>query len=257
MSKMQHIDASSLSTHLPSRITYLQSFVAFTPSTDGELITSLKPVLAPLLPGLLDAIYTHLLSYDVTAASFMPAQESLSADGKAGSAETEVTSLNLQHANIKHRQDFLRAYLIRVLGNRDWSPESGFWRYLDNVGSVHTGKRQTKNKTKLRVELVHILALMAWLQNQIVTVVMGLEEGAGEGGWTVERKTEVVKAFSRFWWIQSDLFARHYCEEQDGSSVAKGKTFGLEKEQTRLVVACVLGVTAGFGLASSFSSFLS
>ncbi len=201
MSKIQHINPSSLS-HLPSRIHYLHSFLAFNPSIDGPLITSLKPLLAPLLPNLLDAVYTQLLSYDITARSFLPAQASNNPSQEPGFDEKDVAALNLNHANIIHRRDFLRAYLIRLLNNQDWNPQSRFWEYLDNVGVVHTGRKHTAKNNTLRVEYVHIALLLGWLQDALVGVVTSVKEDEGDGGWTMERKIEVLRALGKFWVVQ-------------------------------------------------------
>lgn len=219
MSKIQHINPSSLS-HLPSRIEYLHSFLSFDPSTDGALIISLKPLLSPLLPRLLDAVYTQLLSYDITARSFLPSQVSTGSD--AGIEENDVSALNLNHPNIKHRKDFLRAYLVRLLSNKDWSPQSTFWKYLDNVGLMHTGRQYTSKKNTLRVEYAHIALLLAWLQDALGDVVMSMEEISGDGGWTTDRKVEVLRSFAKFWWMQNDLFARHYCDDWDLKQKRKG-----------------------------------
>jgi Protoglobin len=245
---MQYISPSSL-THLPSRIEYLQCFLDFKPE-DGTKVTSLKPLLAPLLPTLLDAVYTHLLSYDITARSFLPPQTSTTSE--TGIDEVDVTALHLDHANIKHRKDFLRAYLVRLLNNRDWSPESKFWEYLNKVGVVHTGRERTARKNVLRVEYVHIALLLGWLQDQIVGVVMGVDEnegvGEGEEMWTVERKTEVLSALGKFWWVQNDLFARHYCEVVDLKEAAEEerRSGGVwESEAVKLGAVAAAGVMTG------------
>jgi Protoglobin len=253
MSKMQLIPPTSL-THLPTRIQYLHSFLTFNPSTDGPNITSLKAVLQPLLPHLLDAVYTHLLNYDITARSFLPAQASHPHDGSPaagpGINETDVTALTLDHANIKHRKDFLRAYLVRLLTNKDWSPESRFWEYLDNVGRVHTGRERTTRKNLLRVEYMHIALLLGWLEDQIVGVVMGLKETEGEeaenvGSWTIERKTEGLRALSKFWWVQNDLFARHYCEDWDLKGEEERRIRWLDRPEVRMAAVGALGVVTG------------
>ncbi len=254
MSKMQHIPPSSLA-HLPTRIQYLHSFLNFDPLTDGPSIVSLKPLLQPLLPHLLDAVYTHLLSYDITARSFLPPQASHSQDGNPnpdlGSNETDVLALTLDHANIRHRKDFLRAYLVRLLSNKDWSPESKFWEYLNHVGRVHTGRGRTAKEGLLRVEYVHVALLLGWLQDQIVGVVMGLKdeddrEGEGHGsGWPRERKVKVLRALGKFWWIQNDLFARHYCEDWDLRG-EEGKAKGwLERPAVKMAGVGAAGLITG------------
>ena len=72
---------------------------------------------------------------------------------------------------------------------------------------------------------MHIALLLAWLQGAIGDVVMGMEENSGDGGWTTDRKVEVLRALAKFWWLQNDLFARHYCDDWDlmkGESKRKG-----------------------------------
>lgn len=243
MSKIQHINPSSLS-HLPSRIHYLHSFLAFNPSTDGPLITSLKPLLAPLLPTLLDAVYTQLLSYDITARSFLPSQAANTPSQDPGIDEKDVEALNLNHANIKHRKDFLRAYLVRLLSNQDWSPQSRFWEYLDNVGVVHTGRKHTAKKNTLRVEYVHIALLLGWLQDALVGVVMSVKEDEGDGGWTTERKIEVLRALGKFLWVQNDLFARHYCEDWDLMREEKRRGW-LERPAVKMAGLTAAGFVTG------------
>jgi hypothetical protein len=246
MSKIQHIDPSSLS-QLPSRIHYLHSFLAFNPTTDGPLIKCLLPVLAPLLPAILDAVYTQLLSYDITARSFLPAQASTNnAHRDPGIEERDVAALNLDHANIKHRKDFLRAYLVRLLTNDDWSPESDLWRYLDNVGRVHTGRQRTSSRNVLKVEYVHTALLLGWVQDAIVGMVMGVQEDSGDGGWTTEKKVEVLRALGKFWWVQNDLFARHYFEGGEGSREEEGRRMGWrERPVVQMVGLGAAGLVTG------------
>ena len=49
---MQHISPASLED-LPSRISYLSAFLDLTPS-DGEALLAAKPLVAPLIPTILD-----------------------------------------------------------------------------------------------------------------------------------------------------------------------------------------------------------
>ena len=250
MSKIQHINPTSLS-HLPSRIHYLHSFLGFNPTTDGPLITSLLPILGPLLPAILDAVYTQLLSYDITARYFLPPQSSTINEKQdradPGIEERDVASLSLTHANIQHRKEFLRAYLVRLLTNQDWTPESGFWRYLDRVGRVHTGRQRTSGKKVLKVDYVHTALLLGWVQDAVVGMVMGAPEDAGEeGGWTAEEKVEVLRPLGKFWWVQNDLFARHYCEEEGAVGRRRGGKVGWrERPVVRMVGVGAAGVVTG------------
>lgn len=204
---MQHIEPAEIETSLPKRVDYLLSFLQFEPETDGGLIHACKPVLGPLVGTIVDAVYTQLLKYDITAASFAPAQS-------ANHKSVGVHELNHDSDNIKFRKDFLKGYLIRLASNTDWSPSSKFWGYLDGVGKAHTGGmgdesglKHRKNKPPLYVEYREVNLLLGWVENAVIDVVMG------EESLDLDTKIMVVKALNKFWWIQNDLFARHYIVE--------------------------------------------
>lgn len=240
---MQHVEPSSL-RDLPSRISYLQSFMGFSPAADGPQVNSLKPVLAPLLPTILDAVYTHLLSYDITARYFAPAQPS--ADGPspgAGMDEKDPRALSLDHVNIQHRKHFLKLYLVRLLSNEDWTPSSAFWRYADQVGRAHTGAQKPSGKSMAQVDYVHSAALLAWVQDQIVAIVMGFSDETGE--WTVEHKTEALRALGKVWWIQNDLFARPYIEEHRGKNETLAEKKSSQRDVKRIALAGLAGLLTG------------
>lgn len=99
---MQHISASSLVTSLPDRISYLSAFLELTPS-DGEALLAAKPLVAPLIPTILDAVYSKLLSFDVTAKAFVPKNTDYE-----GELVKNVQELTLEHPQIALRKDFLK-----------------------------------------------------------------------------------------------------------------------------------------------------
>ncbi|KEF63306.1 uncharacterized protein A1O9_01283 [Exophiala aquamarina CBS 119918] len=202
---MHHIDAKLIETDLPLRMQYLQDFLLWDPAKDGSLIEACKPVLAPIVNNVVDAVYDHLLNFDITAAPFAPAQ---STDGSGGSG-SKVQDLHRDHANIKFRKDFLKAYLVRLVSNHDWTPQSKFWSYIDMVGKVHTGSmdsglRHRKDRPALFVEYRDVNLLLGWVENAVTDIVMGVE------ALDAQTKLDVLKALNKFWWIQNDLFARHY-----------------------------------------------
>lgn len=98
---MQHISIESLED-LPSRIAYLSSFLDLTPQ-DGEALLAAKPLIAPLVPAVLDAVYTKLLSFDITAQVFVPRNT-----GYGGEVVSNVQELTLEHPQIALRKDFLK-----------------------------------------------------------------------------------------------------------------------------------------------------
>jgi hypothetical protein len=106
--KMQHISASSLET-LPSRIAYLSSFLELT-SSDGEALLAAKPLIAPLVPAILDVVYVKLLSFDITAQAFVPRNT-----GYEGETVKSVQELTMEHPQIAMRKDFLKVGTIHML----------------------------------------------------------------------------------------------------------------------------------------------
>jgi hypothetical protein len=105
---MQHISASSLED-LPSRISYLSSFLNLT-EEDGEALLAAKPLVAPLVPTVLDLVYTKLLSYDITASKFVPKNS-----GFEGKTVDSVQDLTLESDIIKFRKDFLKVTTTSLL----------------------------------------------------------------------------------------------------------------------------------------------
>ncbi|KIW77584.1 hypothetical protein Z517_10030 [Fonsecaea pedrosoi CBS 271.37] len=202
---MEHIDGNVINRDLTARMKYIQSFLGWDAANDGKLIEACKPVLAPILTNVVDAVYDQLLKYDITAASFAPRQ---SQEGGA-TVDASVGDLHAGHENIKYRKDFLKGYLVRLVSNHDWSPESKFWEYIDMVGKVHTGStdsglKHRKNRPALFVEYREINLLLGWVENAVTDIVMGVE------GLELQTKVDILKALNKFWWIQNDLFARHY-----------------------------------------------
>jgi len=128
---MQHISESSLND-LPTRVQYLRDFIGFT-EDDAAALHAARPVVAPLVPTIVDLVYEKLLSFDITAKSFVPRQT-----GYSGEAPTKLAELSMEHPQIKFRKDFLAGYLAKLV-TMDYSNISS-WQYLDKVGLMHTGQ---------------------------------------------------------------------------------------------------------------------
>jgi len=201
---MQHIDALSLED-LPSRISYLSSFLELTAS-DGEALLAAKPLVAPLIPAILEAVYTKLLSFDITAQAFVPKNTDFE-----GETVKTVQELSLEHPQIALRKDFLKNYLVKLVSTSDLSPGSSFWVYLNNVGIMHTGKPGFKHREKrpdLRVEYIHMGALLGYVVDIVVGAVMDMVVIDSQ------MKSRVIRALNKVLWIQNDLFARHYISSE-------------------------------------------
>jgi len=197
---MQHISPSSLED-LSSRISYLSAFLDLTPS-DGEALLAAKPLVAPLIPTILDAVYRKLLSFDITAKAFVPKNTDYE-----GELVKNVQELTLDHPQIALRKDFLKNYLVKLVSTTDLTPTSPFWVYLNNVGIMHTGQPGFKHRVKrpeLRVEYIHMGALLGYVVDIVVGAVMSMDVIDND------MKCKVIRALNKVVWIQNDLMARHY-----------------------------------------------
>jgi Protoglobin len=94
---MEHITKESLE-NLSTRISYLCAFLSIT-SADAAILRSAQPLITPLIPSLLNAVYTKLLSFDITAKIFVP--KDMDDSGK----------MTMAHPQIVMRKDFLRVGL--------------------------------------------------------------------------------------------------------------------------------------------------
>jgi len=204
---MQHIEASQLATSLPYRITYLSTFLDLAPE-DGEALLAAKPLIAPLIPAVLDAVYSKLLSFDITAQAFVPKNT-----GFEGETVKSVQELTLESPQIAFRKDFLKNYLVKLVSTADLTPASPFWAYLNNVGIMHTGKPGFKHREKrpdLRVEYIHMGLLLGYVVDIVVGAVIDMDE------IDVQMKGRVIRALNKVVWIQNDLFVRHYLPGEEG-----------------------------------------
>ncbi|KAJ2932377.1 hypothetical protein H1R20_g4697, partial [Candolleomyces eurysporus] len=127
---MQIINEASLED-FPTRVQYLKDFIGFT-AEDAAALHAAKPVVAPLVPTIVDMVYEKLLSFSVTAKAFVPRQT-----GYQGAIPTKLSDLSADHPQIKFRKDFLARYLVKLV-TMDYDKIAS-WEYLDKVGLMHTG----------------------------------------------------------------------------------------------------------------------
>lgn len=236
---MQHISPISLES-LPARVDYLRKFIDFT-DADAAALHAAKPVVAPLVPAVVDAVYTKLLSFDITAAAFVPRQT-----GYTGEAPTALKDLSHEHPQIKFRKDFLRGYLVKLV-SMDYS-DIGSWEYLDKVGKMHTGVMggfaHRAKRPALRVEYVHCAILLGFVEDILVNAVITHPD------LDIDTKNAVARAANKLLWIQNDLFARHYIPDRDieATKVSLDKT---------LAVTIAVGLVAiGAGLMKYFPNLV-
>jgi hypothetical protein len=188
---MTHVDEARLESDLAYRFGYVSEFMGFGPA-DVEAIHAAAPALAPLVPGLVDAVYDKLHAYDATWRHFLPRQS-----GYAGPVPDRIEDLSMAHEQIQFRKQHLGRYLTALVTK----PYDGkMVSYLDTVGKIHTPKA---GSAALDVPLVQMNALMGFVSDALVATVLGLNLPR-------DREAATLRAFNKLLWIQNDLINRHY-----------------------------------------------
>ncbi len=188
---MQRIDEERLESDLGYRFAYVQEFVGFDAS-DVDAVHAAAEPLAPLVPGLVDAVYEKLFSYDATKRHFVPRQS-----GYEGDTPLDIETLTADHEMIQFRKNHLGRYLVALV-TRPYDDK--LVSYLDMVGKMHTPKAGSAD---LVVPLVQMNALLGFVADALTATILGLG---------LERQAEVatVRAFNKLLWLQNDLINRHY-----------------------------------------------
>lgn len=188
---MQHVDERRLENDLEYRFTYLTEFIGFH-ADDIAAIHESAALLAPRVPGLVDAVYDKLFMYDATKRHFVPRQS-----GYEGSVPADVHSLTQDHEMIRFRKKHLAKYL-EALVSRPY--DSKMVQYLDTVGKIHTPKA---GNSELDIPLVQMNVLLGFVADAINQTIFGL-------GLDRASEKRAVLAFSKLLWLQNDLVNRHY-----------------------------------------------
>jgi len=82
--------------------------------------------------------------------------------------------------------------------------------------------KHRKDRPALFVEYRDINLLLGWVENAVTDVVMGVE------ALDVQTKLDILKALNKYWWIQNDLFARHYVVNLGSARLAEDPNAGLK-----------------------------
>lgn len=188
---MQRIDEGRLETDLDYRFGYLSEFMGFD-AEDVDAIHVSAAALGPLVPGLVDAVYTKLQGYDATWRHFLPRQH-----GYEGAVPVDLADLTLDHEQIQFRKHHLGRYLTDLV-TRPYDAKMVL--YLDMVGKMHTPQA---GSATLDVPLVQMNALLGFVADALAATVLGL-------GLDRDREVRTLRAFGKLLWLQNDLINRHY-----------------------------------------------
>lgn len=188
---MKHIDEPRLESDLGYRFDYLAEFIGFGPD-DVAAVHAAAPLLAPLVPSLVDAVYDKLHGFDATWRHFVPRQH-----GYTGDVPTGAADLKMDHPQIAFRKQHLGRYLVALVTR----PYDGkMVEYLDLVGKMHTPKA---GNPALDVPLVQMNALLGFVADAVTATVLGL-------GLPRDAEVKTLRAFGKLLWVQNDLVTRHY-----------------------------------------------
>ena len=190
---MKRIDEPKLETDLGYRFEYLAGFMGFGPD-DVAAIHAAAPALAPLVPGLVDAVYDKLHTYTATWRHFLPRQY-----GYAGDVPADLAHLTPDHPQIAFRKQHLGRYLVTLVTK---PYDAKMAEYLDMVGKMHTDKAGSK---QINVPLVQMNALMGFVADALAATILGLGLPRGQ-------EVATLRAFGKLLWLQNDLITRHYAD---------------------------------------------
>ena len=197
---MNHINEERLETDLAYRFQYLTEFMGFG-ADDIAAIHGAAPVLAPLVPTLVNAVYEKLHGYDATWRHFLPRQS-----GYEGVVPKTLAEVTPDHEMIRYRKEHLARYLAALVTK----PYDGkMVGYLDMVGKIHTPKA---GSTALNVPLVQMNALLGFVADALTVTILNL-------GLARDVEVCTVRAFNKLLWLQNDLINRHY-QESDVTTAA-------------------------------------
>jgi hypothetical protein len=191
---MEHVDAAKLNSDIEYRYAYLSKFLGFTQG-DISTLNKIAPALVPLVPTVVDAIYTNLFAADVTKSIFANHKVHFT-----GTMTTTPGSLDLTPERITFLKEMLATYLKKVLTQATW--DKAFLEYLSNLGKVHANKAAAKN---VDVSYVFMNATLGFAQNVLLNALLTKDVGLDAAG-----KTAAILAVNKFFWIQNDFFTMHY-----------------------------------------------
>ena len=188
---MKTINESRLESDLEYRFRYLTEFMEFG-DEDIAAIHDAAPLLGPIVPALVDAVYDKLFSYDVTKRHFVPRQS-----GYEGPLPDGIDALSQDHEMIQFRKAHLAKYLESLVTR---TYDSSMVKYLDLIGQIHTPKA---GSAELDVPLVQMNALMGFVSDALLTSILSfdLDDAA---------LSRTLRAFNKLLWLQNDLINRHY-----------------------------------------------
>jgi hypothetical protein len=232
----EHIDNDRLYTDPFYRFQYLAKFSDFS-DADIQAIHDSAPVVGPLVPAIVDAVYEKLFSFDVTKSVFLQRNE-----GYQGKMASDLEHLSLDNDQIRFRKDFLGKYLVKLVTAKY---DANFVKYLDYVGKIHTS--YSGKASRINVEYVHCSALFTFVTSFVVKAIMS-------AGLPHDVETKTVLAFNKLLWIQNDFFAKWYVRDGPQGQDESKDVVKVNNEWVWMGVAAVSVCVAAWSLMRGASA---
>jgi len=191
-----------LYTDLAYRFKFVAEMADFN-SDDILAIKASAPLVGPLVPAIVDAVYGQLFKFDVTKEYFLAKTKEYD-----GSLVSNLKDLKLDSDQIRYRKDFLGKYLVRLV-TAEYDAE--FIKYLDFVAKIHTNASGRKNDKLIQVDLVFVNALFGWFHGFLVAALDSHPQLQSKENQPIRTKT--IAAFSKLLWIQNDFFLKYYVKD--------------------------------------------
>ena len=174
---MKEVDVTGIITNPERRLEFLQDFVGFT-ETDWDALSESLGVLGPRLPGILDALYDHLLAYDDTRRVFL---------GPRGEVDPDYIAVRKQH---------LTGWLLNTVG---LSSRKAFAEFVMATGRRHTSAEGERSRT---VPPRYMVALTSFVQTEILSSLFDLLPGQ------TENIRRMGLAWNKMMMIQLEMFLK-------------------------------------------------
>lgn len=175
---MKHVDIPAITNDPEKRFRFVAEFVGFE-ERDWEALRESVPVLAPHLPGMLDALYDHLLSYDDARKIFL---------GTTGDVEPAYLAIRKEH---------LTEWFLETAGS------VGAWErfsvYLSSVARTHTARAGDPKRT---VPPRYIVGLVGFIQGTLLDLVFEVLPDESE------RARRYATAWTKMLAVQLELFLK-------------------------------------------------
>lgn len=144
---MKTIEVAEVKNDVGKRLGFLMDFVGFG-EDDWRALKDSVPYVGPKLPGLLDAIYDHLLSFDDTRRIFL---------GQRG---------EIDPAYMAKRKEHLTEWVLKTIEGGNKNVFAGF---VANIGKHHTGVAGEPGRV---VPPRYLVALTSFVQTALVATIL-------------------------------------------------------------------------------------